>query len=361
MAEMPPRPTIPDDDLYARLDVPVNAGFEVIEVAWRALLKQHHPDVAGSDGLERAKRINVAHDWLSDPELRARYDRERHPGSSPRRAGFRRRSGPPPAGEGTARRAASPEPLDRTRILHRFVERVGRLTRDELDRLSVAEGPPLAFVASIRRFLSPERLAAVDAAEAAVLARVAPGDWATPAIRDALLSATHEIVLGDFLDEHLEEPIRSRVRERLDRGWDAAIDQPRYGPNSPAVLRLVERAAVLTDQEGRRLVDAAHHIRLGENPWPRGIDPAEDEVFRVSAALATRDAAAAPLLAGLDRATAGRARRIAGRAAHAVVFRHAFTGAEFAHLVGPWLAATGDPGTGRAGEGPAEATVRRRG
>src|SRR5258707_13808743 len=74
---MPPRPTLPIDDLYARLELPTDASREAIEVAWRGLLRLHHPDVAGPDGLERAKRINVAHDWLSDPELRARYDQER--------------------------------------------------------------------------------------------------------------------------------------------------------------------------------------------------------------------------------------------------------------------------------------------
>src|SRR6478672_3956315 len=76
---MPARPMLPADDLYARLEVPANASFEAIEVAWRALLKQHHPDVVGggADADDRAKRINVAHDWLSDPDLRARYDRER--------------------------------------------------------------------------------------------------------------------------------------------------------------------------------------------------------------------------------------------------------------------------------------------
>src|SRR6476646_2335961 len=70
---------VPEDDLYARLEVEVDASSEAIELAWRALLKQHHPDVAGDDAaaLERAKRISVAHDWLSDPSQRARYDRER--------------------------------------------------------------------------------------------------------------------------------------------------------------------------------------------------------------------------------------------------------------------------------------------
>ena len=72
-----PRPPLPSDDLYVRLGVPIDASVEAIELAWRGLLRRHHPDVAGDEGLEVAKRINVAHDWLSDPALRARYDRER--------------------------------------------------------------------------------------------------------------------------------------------------------------------------------------------------------------------------------------------------------------------------------------------
>ena len=37
---MPARPLLPDDDLYARLEIPVDASYEAIEVAWRALLRQ---------------------------------------------------------------------------------------------------------------------------------------------------------------------------------------------------------------------------------------------------------------------------------------------------------------------------------
>src|SRR5918995_2342141 len=86
---MPQRPPLPGDDLYARLGVPRDASAEAIDLAWRALLRKHHPDIAGPDALELAKRINVAHDWLSDPELRRRYDRERAPGI---------RTGRPPRG-----------------------------------------------------------------------------------------------------------------------------------------------------------------------------------------------------------------------------------------------------------------------
>lgn len=368
---MPIRPSLPTDDLYARLEVPVDATVEAIELAWRALLKRHHPDVAGVDGLELAKRINVAHDWLTDPELRARYDRERHPRAYARRASTSPRDAawsPRSRGAGAAPRAGPtphvahprpPRPLDPEEALRRFVERAGRLSRDELDRLSVAEPPPIAFVASIRRFLGPDRVAALDAAEARVREAVGPDAWATLPIRDAVLAAAHEIVLAPFLDEHLSGAFLDRARDRLTRSWEAAVDQPRYGPNTPAVERVVVRAALLTTDELRRLVRAAGRGRIADLPWPRGIDPAEDEVFRVSSALAVRDVSAAPDDVGLDRVTASRARRLLGRVAHAQVLRHAFTAAAFAELVEPWRIATGDPGTGRGATGIPNPSVRR--
>src|SRR6476619_2201762 len=94
MCRVPPRPTLPVDDLYARLEVPSTASPEAIELAWRALLRQHHPDIAGPASLDTAKRINVAHDWLSDPTLRARYDRERGIRGDVRVSGVRAGGGP---------------------------------------------------------------------------------------------------------------------------------------------------------------------------------------------------------------------------------------------------------------------------
>ena len=158
-------PELPTDDLYARLQLPADAAPEAIEIAWRSLLKRHHPDVAGEASLETAKRINIAHDWLADPVLRARYDRSR-----PARV-TRQRTAP------TAARAARPgpgAPPARPAPTHRhdpeeragdgdagsqpvatFLDRIVTLTADEIDRLAVADPPPLAFVASIRRFLPP--------------------------------------------------------------------------------------------------------------------------------------------------------------------------------------------------------------
>jgi curved DNA-binding protein CbpA len=356
---MPPRPVVPEDDLYARLEVPRDATSEAIEIAWRALLKRHHPDVAGGDGLELAKRINVAHDWLSDAQLRARYDDERYHGDRRRRTSRAAAAGPAAWPNGT-HHVHRPRAITTAEALRRFLARVERLSRDELDRLSVAETTSIAFVASIHRFLAPDSLAAAQSVESEVRRRLAPADWANPAIRDAIVAAAHEIVLGPFLDEHLSEPFRGRARDRLMRGWEAAVDQPRYGPNTVAVAAFVERASRLTEQEVRALAGAIRG-RIAADPWPRGLDPDEDDGLRVSSALAARDAiAAAAALAHVDRATATRAARLIRRTAHALVLRHAFGAEEFTALLYAWRVATLDPGTGRNERDTAGATVRRR-
>jgi DnaJ-class molecular chaperone len=65
------------DDPYATLGVKRDATAEQIRAAYRKLARQHHPDLNPGDKAaeERFKRINAAHDLLSDPEKRARFDR----------------------------------------------------------------------------------------------------------------------------------------------------------------------------------------------------------------------------------------------------------------------------------------------
>ncbi len=67
---------VPEFDLYAELEVSERASVETIEAAWRSLAKRNHPDVAPDTGTGalRMARLNVARDWLTDPELRSRYD-----------------------------------------------------------------------------------------------------------------------------------------------------------------------------------------------------------------------------------------------------------------------------------------------
>jgi hypothetical protein len=358
---VPPRLAIPTDDLYARLEVPVDASFEAIEIAWRALLKRHHPDVAGGASLELAKRINIAHDWLSDPGLRDRYDRDRLVRSKWGGTGSRWDDRADDAASESAepvrrpRRAADP-----AAALRRFLERVSALTRVELDRLSVADTTSIAFAASIHRFLTPAQASAIATLEREVRGRLGSAEWARAPVRDAVLAAGHELVLAAFLDEHLSEPYRGRARERLMRGWEASLDQPRYGPNTPAVERFVERARALTVDELETLVRIAGRLPVEDLPWPPGLDPDEDEGLRVSSVLAARDASGSVAFGALDRPSRQRAERALGRTAHAFVLRHAFTADTWAALLAPWRAATADPGTGRVEDQRPEPRVTRR-
>lgn len=335
---MPPRPALPDDDLYRRLGVPTDASVEAIELAWRGLLRRHHPDVAGPDGLELAKRINVAHDWLTDPALRARYDREhglRHavgPRGDPHGGTWHARGQAPvrpPRPAPAARR-----PSDPAAAADRFIARVAGLTPTELDRLALAEPPPIAFGATIRRFLPPAQLEALVAIEDRVAASLPPGADRPP-VRDAIDGYATELVLGPFLDELLSEPFRGRTRERLTRGWEAAVGQPRFGPNGDAVGALIHRLGELDPAGVRRLATTAPSIAGSETPWPPSVSLEEEDGLRISAQLAARDATAA-VPGGVDAATRSQARRAVARPAHLVVLRHAFAPAAYAELIAPW-------------------------
>ncbi|MGZ8438337.1 MAG: J domain-containing protein [Candidatus Limnocylindrales bacterium] len=339
---MAPRLAVPADDLYAQLDLPVDASPEAIDVAWRGLLRLHHPDVAGPAGLERAKRINVAHDWLSDPGLRARYDRER--GLTARHGRVeahgharsdRSRTATSEAERHPAGRRAT-DPDDPAEAIARFVDRLSSLTADELDRLAAADPAPIAFGATIRRFLPEDRRIALEGVDAEIGRRLPADVLARSGTRGVIEAYAAELVLGSFLDDLLSEPFRERTRERLTRGWDAAVGQPRYGPNGRAVEALIRRLRMLDAAGVARLAATGTRERLGEEPWPPGVSIEDDEVLRVSSWLAGRDAAAAVDAASLDAVRVERARRAASRAAHLLVLRHAFTPAAFAVLTAPW-------------------------
>jgi hypothetical protein len=71
-------------DYYAVLQVHPGADREVIDAAYRQLMKKHHPDLAGDDPeriaehLARARALNEAYAVLRDPEQRRWYDAIRH-------------------------------------------------------------------------------------------------------------------------------------------------------------------------------------------------------------------------------------------------------------------------------------------
>ncbi len=65
------------DDPYAALGVKRDASQDEIRRAYRKLARKHHPDLNPGDKAaeETFKRVASAHDLLSDPEKRARFDR----------------------------------------------------------------------------------------------------------------------------------------------------------------------------------------------------------------------------------------------------------------------------------------------
>ena len=68
---------MPTKDYYEILGVARDASGDEIKRAYRALAREHHPDVAHdkSRAEHRFKEINEAYEVLSDPNKRAQYDR----------------------------------------------------------------------------------------------------------------------------------------------------------------------------------------------------------------------------------------------------------------------------------------------
>lgn len=69
--------TVPDQvrTLYHTLEVSETASAEVIDAAWKALLRRWHPDVnPAPEAARMALKLNCAHEMLNKPASRALYD-----------------------------------------------------------------------------------------------------------------------------------------------------------------------------------------------------------------------------------------------------------------------------------------------
>ena len=67
-----------EQNYYEILEVNKNASPEIIEKAYKTLVKKYHPDLQQDENKnkyeEKIKKINEAYDILSDPEKRKNYD-----------------------------------------------------------------------------------------------------------------------------------------------------------------------------------------------------------------------------------------------------------------------------------------------
>ncbi len=327
---------IPTDDLYARLGLAADADGTEIERAWRGLLKQHHPDVAGPASLEAAKRINVAHDWLSDTARRARYDAAHRV-----RRGWRGR--PSRAGSGPRPRPARPAPPEPSAELIQtfsasaaaiaaFLDRARRLTRDDVDRLSVSE--PFLFAPRIRHLLPAELVGRLDALDRLLAEALGPERWSNRRLRASARAYGHSLVLDAFLWLQLVHP--EPLLEQTRKGWEASVGFPRYGPNTPEVATFVERCAAATADEAQNLVRAWRRCGLHADPWPEAVAADDYAALEVSAALARHDAEAALRLDGLEGRARAAALRAFRRSAHVVALRPIFSADEYAAHGRPW-------------------------
>lgn len=97
-----------EPDYYAILEVKPDADENALREAYRRLAWRFHPDIAGPDGSERMREINIAYQVLSDPARRKTYDA----GATSARVSVRRDSAPRTAAARVGMRAQREGPAE---------------------------------------------------------------------------------------------------------------------------------------------------------------------------------------------------------------------------------------------------------
>ena len=324
----------PDFDPFELLGVDASADAATIDRAYKARIRYVHPDVAGIAGLDETKRLNIAREWLLDPELRAQLPKP------PPRWGARHAEPPPPSREPTppppsARRrdtswywdgAAAPPPrpawaydpaLDDpltfdygawTDPLRAFFESIRSLTRDERARVtySLGDEPPLFFddfedLVGERMWARSQALA--DAIDRVWRERV---DEAPPLLfpRGRVFgngivvanACAQWLLMGDAISQKTRDPVAIRaLAARCTASWDASVGHTRYAGHQQEVVAFLDDARKLSVSSAVRLAKAWQRDmggylfgRPGEDWFPSSLQHPRPEL--VSARLAAVDA-----------------------------------------------------------------------
>jgi hypothetical protein len=298
-------------DPYEVLGVGPEADEIVIQLAYKARIREAHPDIAGAAGLEQTKRLNVARDWLLDPERRALLHAPRPTRTAPE---------PEPDPRRTPRvRHVDLNDLGRpTGEIHAFLHSIGGLTPDERARInySLGDSPP-PDLALYREYLGPELWARSQALRDEV-ERVWERVVDEPApnlprlgrlLPTGLLVANiyaQWILLEDFFRDQLAGLMIRGIRVadslaiRCTAPWLGSVGYPRYGPRQSEVMDFFLAAGDLPIDAAERLAlswrenlgrDGRGHRaeHIGPGVWLPS-PPNLPEVYKISGYLAAVDA-----------------------------------------------------------------------
>ncbi len=339
---------LPDFDPFELLGVDASADGATVDRAYKARIRHVHPDIAGVAGLDETKRLNIAREWLLDPELRQQLPKPTPRwGKRPRRTKPPKapQPGPPPRGPSTTSQQAPPRPPrsasdtdwfwegkaapppkpswgydpdvdDPARFdfgawndeLRLLFDTIRKLTADERARVtySLGEEPPMLFddfEEIVGERMWARSLALEDAIEQVWRERV---DEGPPLLfpRGRVFGNGIVVVnayaqwrlLGESIAQKTRDPLAiAAMEKRCTAPWASSVGHKRFGAGQDQVTACLDDARRMTLAQATRLSRAWERDMGGYLFGRPGEDwfPGVDEDVRsdlVSARLAAVDA-----------------------------------------------------------------------
>jgi hypothetical protein len=334
---------LPDFDPFELLGVDASADASTIDRAYKARIRHVHPDIAGVAGLDETKRLNIAREWLLDPDLRAKLPpptprwgrrpkgRPKQQPQEPPRTTTTQQAPPRPPRPATdtdwywdGKAAPPPRPQwdydaerdDPTTYdfgaqnaeLRELFETIRGLTADERARVtySLGEEPPMLF--DDFEYIVGERMWARSRALEGAIEQVwrERVDEGPPLLfpRGRVFGNGIVVVnayaqwrlLGEAIRQKTRDPIAiAALEKRCLAPWAASVGRVRFGAHQDLVIACLDDARRMTLNQATRLSRAWERDmggflfgRPGEDWFPGVDEPVRPDL--VSARLAAVDA-----------------------------------------------------------------------